>query len=119
MRAASRVGNWAEMREGSRGQAAEAKWEYEMSDRSGIFAGDDPFAISRAWLSEAESQEPNDANAIALATVDAQGLPNVRMVLLKEIEIDAFVFYTNYGSAKVARDRTGWKGGLRACTGNR
>ena len=69
-------------------------------DRSGIFAGSDPFAIARAWLTEAEAQEPNDANAIALATVDDQGLPNVRMVLLKEIEADAFVFYTNYGSKK-------------------
>ena len=69
-------------------------------DRSGIFAGDDPFALARAWLAEAEGQEPNDPNAIALATVDADGLPNVRMVLLKEIEADAFVFYTNYGSTK-------------------
>jgi len=69
-------------------------------DRSGIFAGSDPFAIARAWLTEAETHEPNDANAIALATVDADGLPNVRMVLLKEIEADAFVFYTNYGSTK-------------------
>ncbi|NHB76726.1 pyridoxamine 5'-phosphate oxidase [Rhodobacter calidifons] len=69
-------------------------------DRSGIFAGDDPFAIARAWLTEAEAVEPNDPNAIALATVDAEGMPNVRMVLLKEIEPEAFVFYTNYGSAK-------------------
>jgi pyridoxamine 5'-phosphate oxidase len=69
-------------------------------DRSGIFAGTDPFAIARAWLTEAEAQEPNDPNAIALATVDPDGLPNVRMVLLKDIEADAFVFYTNYGSAK-------------------
>ena len=69
-------------------------------DRSGIFAGDDPFALARAWLTEAENQEPNDPNAIALATVDPQGMPNVRMVLLKEIEADAFVFYTNYGSKK-------------------
>lgn len=69
-------------------------------DRTGIFAGSDPFAIARAWLTEAEAQEPNDPNAIALATVDADGLPNVRMVLLKEIEANAFVFYTNYGSAK-------------------
>jgi pyridoxamine 5'-phosphate oxidase len=69
-------------------------------DRSGIFAGDDPFAIARTWLAEAEAQEPNDPNAIALATVDPDGLPNVRMVLLKDIEDDAFVFYTNYGSAK-------------------
>ena len=69
-------------------------------DRSGIFAGENPFAIARAWLTEAEAQEPNDPNAIALATVDADGLPNVRMVLLKDIEADAFVFYTNYRSAK-------------------
>ena len=69
-------------------------------DRSGIFAGSDPFALARSWLAEAEASEPNDPNAIALATVDPDGLPNVRMVLLKEIEADAFVFYTNYGSAK-------------------
>ncbi|MDO8884807.1 MAG: pyridoxamine 5'-phosphate oxidase [Pseudotabrizicola sp.] len=69
-------------------------------DRGGIFAGDDPFAIARQWLAEAEATEPNDPNAIALATVDAEGLPNVRMVLLKEIEDGAFVFYTNYGSKK-------------------
>ncbi len=69
-------------------------------DRSGIFAGSDPFAIAQRWLTEAEATEPNDPNAIALATVDADGLPNVRMVLLKEIEVDAFVFYTNYGSTK-------------------
>ena len=71
-----------------------------MSDRTGIFEGDDPFAIARRWLAEAAPQEPNDPNAIALATVDAAGLPNVRMVLLKEIEDAGFVFYTNYGSAK-------------------
>lgn len=69
-------------------------------DRSGIFAGDDPFAIARAWLAEAEPKEINDPNAIALATVDPTGLPNVRMVLLKEIEAAAFVFYTNYDSRK-------------------
>mgnify|MGYP006192855947 FL=1 len=77
-----------------------------MSDRSGIFAGDDPFAIAQRWLEEAEATEINDPNAIALSTVDAQGLPNARMVLLKEIEQPqgaeqgGFVFYTNYGSAK-------------------
>jgi len=68
--------------------------------RSGIFAGDDPFVLARRWLTEAEASEPNDPNAMALASVDAEGLPNVRMVLLKDIEADAFVFYTNYGSAK-------------------
>jgi pyridoxamine 5'-phosphate oxidase len=69
-------------------------------DRTGIFAGQDPFAIARVWLAEAEPKEPNDPNAIALATVDPAGLPNVRMVLLKDIEADAFVFYTNYSSRK-------------------
>jgi pyridoxamine 5'-phosphate oxidase len=76
------------------------KDRHPMTDRGGIFAGDDPFAIARAWLAEAEATEPNDPNAIALATVDADGLPNVRMVLLKEIEPAAFLFYTNYESAK-------------------
>ena len=69
-------------------------------DRTGIFAGDDPFAIARSWLAEAEASEINDPNAIALASVDSDGLPNVRMVLLKEIEANAFVFYTNYTSKK-------------------
>ncbi|WP_435170603.1 pyridoxamine 5'-phosphate oxidase [Falsirhodobacter sp. 1013] len=67
---------------------------------AGHFAGTDPFAIARRWLAEAEATEPNDPNAIALATVDADGMPDVRMVLLKEIEAEAFVFYTNYDSAK-------------------
>jgi len=72
----------------------------EMNEQSGIFAGADPFEIAGRWLEEAEKTEPNDPNAIALATVDSDGLPNVRMVLLKEIEAKAFVFYTNYHSAK-------------------
>jgi len=71
-----------------------------MSDRDGIFAGDDPFEIVRRWLAEAEASEVNDPNAIALSTVDAEGLPNARMVLLKDVEPDAFVFYTNYESKK-------------------
>lgn len=71
-----------------------------MTDRTGKFAGDDPFRIAQAWLAEAESSEINDPNAVALSTVDAEGMPNVRIVLLKEIEADAFVFYTNYESAK-------------------
>ena len=71
-------------------------------EREGIFAGDDPFVIARAWLDAATESEINDPNAMALATADAQGMPNVRMVLLKEIAADGFVFYTNYGSAKGA-----------------
>ncbi len=76
-----------------------------MDERTGHFAGDDPFELARAWLREAEAAEPNDPTAIALSTVDASGMPNARMVLLKEIEshgggAGAFVFYTNYESVK-------------------
>jgi pyridoxamine 5'-phosphate oxidase len=77
-----------------------------MEKRSGKFAGDDPFDIAQRWLEEAEASEINDPNAIALSTVDADGLPNARMVLLKGIEPDAFVFYTNFESAK-ARELDG------------
>ncbi len=71
-----------------------------MTDRDDIFAGDDPFVIAKRWLAEAFEREVNDANAMALSTVDSEGLPNARMVLLKDIEDDAFVFYTNYNSKK-------------------
>ena len=71
-----------------------------MSDREGLFEGNDPFEIARVWLAEASETEINDPNAIALATVDPEGMPNSRMVLLKEIEDAAFVFYTNYESTK-------------------
>ena len=56
----------------------------------------------RGLVSEAEKREPNDANAMALATVDPDGLPNVRMVLLKGFDEAGFVFYTNYESAEGA-----------------
>ena len=65
-----------------------------------LFAGEEPFRIFRRWLEEARETEINDPDAIALATVDKKGLPNVRMVLLRIIEDDAFVFFTNYGSKK-------------------
>jgi pyridoxamine 5'-phosphate oxidase len=71
-----------------------------MAERDGIFAGDDPFVLARAWLAEAQAHEPNDPDAAALATVDGTGLPNVRVVLMRGIEDDGFVFYTNYDSAK-------------------
>ena len=65
-----------------------------------LFVGEEPFTIFRRWLEEAKETEVNDPDAIALATVDKEGLPNVRMVLLRIIEDDAFVFFTNYGSKK-------------------
>jgi len=60
----------------------------------------DPLALFAAWLAEAEQAEVNDPNAMALATVDADGLPDVRMVLLKGHDERGFVFYTNFESAK-------------------
>ena len=70
------------------------------TDREGIFAGHDPFQMVRDWMEHASLTEPNDPHAVTLATVDVEGRPNARIVLLKEIEDDAFVFYTNYDSAK-------------------
>ena len=60
----------------------------------------DPIATATNWLAEATKTEPNDANAMALATVDTDGMHNVRMVLLKDISARGFVFYTNFNSAK-------------------
>ncbi len=59
-----------------------------------------PFALFQQWLDEAETREINDANAMCLATVDENGLPNARMVLLKGFDDHGFVFYTNKESAK-------------------
>jgi pyridoxamine 5'-phosphate oxidase len=60
----------------------------------------EPFALFAEWLREATGSELNDPNAVALATVDADGLPNVRMVLLKGFDHEGFVFYTNFESQK-------------------
>ncbi len=60
----------------------------------------DPWALFSAWLEEAQRSEPEDPNAMALATADADGLPDVRMVLLKGVGPDGLVFYTNLESAK-------------------
>ncbi|MEW4449577.1 pyridoxamine 5'-phosphate oxidase [Qipengyuania sp. JC766] len=66
----------------------------------------DPFALFAHWLAEAEASEPNDPNAMALATATAQGAPSVRMVLLKDHGPDGFVFYTNAESRKGGEIRT-------------
>jgi len=60
----------------------------------------EPYALFDAWLADAGGSEPNDPNAVALATVDEDGLPNVRMVLLKGFDGRGFVFYTNFESRK-------------------
>ncbi|MBD8649614.1 pyridoxamine 5'-phosphate oxidase [Rhizobium sp. CFBP 13726] len=72
---------------------------------NGLTSGDftqesEPFTLFGSWLKDAESSEINDPNAVALATVDEHGLPNVRMVLLKGYDEDGFVFYTNFESQK-------------------
>ena len=72
-----------------------------MSEPSNDFTErDEPFRLFAEWLDDATKSEPNDPNAVALATVDADGQPNVRMVLLKGFDEAGFVFYTNFDSAK-------------------
>lgn len=70
------------------------------SQAADFHAVDDPFETFAAWLDDARASELNDPNAMALATVDADGLPDVRMVLLNGFDARGFVFYTNVGSAK-------------------
>ncbi len=71
-------------------------------DDGGIGQKDDPFALFDTWLAAAKEKEPDTHDAMSVATVDSLGRPNVRMVLLKEAKNGAFVFYTNYESAKGA-----------------
>lgn len=86
--------------------ADEIKPDYYTAPQAGDFAATaEPFALFTAWFDEAKAHEPNDPNAFALATVDAAGLPNVRIVLLKGLDpadhaARGFVFYTNFESAK-------------------
>jgi len=67
---------------------------------SDFTAAADPIALFSEWLGEAEASEPNDPNAMALASVDASGQPDVRMVLLKQFDANGLVFFTNFESAK-------------------
>lgn len=68
--------------------------------QQGFTERNDPFALFAEWMKDAEKSEPNDANAMSLATVDDEGLPNVRMVLMKDFAETGFAFYTNYESQK-------------------
>ena len=77
----------------------------DIKDTSQLTSGDftesaEPFALFADWFAEAVKSEPNDPNAMALATVDASGLPDVRMVLMKGYDTDGFVFYSHIASAK-------------------
>jgi len=71
-------------------------------DDGGITPRTDPFVLFQEWLKQAEGAEPNDPNAMALATADAGGVPDVRMVLLKGVDERGFVFYSNADSIKGA-----------------
>ena len=82
------------------------KGEYYTTPQAGDFAAAaEPFELFQAWFAEAQAHEPNDPNGMALATVAPDGMPNVRMVLLKGVDevghaARGFVFYTNVESAK-------------------
>ncbi len=69
-------------------------------DQGDVFTADDPIVLFAEWLALAKTTEPNDPNAMALATVDGDGLPDVRMVLLKDVDQAGLTFYTNIQSAK-------------------
>lgn len=77
-----------------------AKAAANSPDDGAWFARTDPFALFAEWLADARKSEPNDANAMALATADATGAPDVRMVLLKDVSPQGFVFYSNQQSRK-------------------
>ncbi len=67
-----------------------------------LATADEPIKIFKEWYEEAKTAEPVNPNAMALATADAEGRPSVRMVLLKDVDFEGFVFYTNLGSRKAA-----------------
>ncbi len=65
-----------------------------------LLSEDDPIALFESWLRDATASEPNDPNAMTVSTVDAEGMPDARMVLLKAVDARGFTFYTNFDSAK-------------------
>jgi pyridoxamine 5'-phosphate oxidase len=78
----------------------ETKMEEKVTEVQDFTASEDPFALFQAWFAEAKKSEPADPDAMAVATVDPDGLPNARMILLKGADERGFVFYTNCESAK-------------------
>ena len=70
------------------------------TDQTDFTTRSEPFQLFAEWLEEARASEPNDPTAMSVATADADGLPNVRMTLLKEFDERGFVFYTNFESQK-------------------
>lgn len=81
----------------------------EDAANSEMFDVDEPFRLFENWLEDAAKSEPNDPTAMSLATVDETGMPDVRMVLLKGVDQNGFVFYTNLESAKGGELLATWK----------
>jgi len=79
---------------------SEAEYEKAHAAHEAEIEASEPFSLFGQWLADARRSEPNDPNAMAVSTVDADGMPDVRMVLLKDFDADGFVFYTNTQSAK-------------------
>lgn len=65
-----------------------------------VFECSEPFGLFADWLEAAKAAEPNDANAMTLATLDAEGMPDARIVLLKDVDARGFTFFSNHESAK-------------------
>lgn len=72
----------------------------ETAPEADFIGFEDPFALFNLWMDDAEAAEPADANAMTVATVDKNGLPNARILLLKDVSKGGFVFFTNYNSTK-------------------
>ena len=79
---------------------SDADYQAHATEEDTVVEHSDPFALFAGWLAEASKSEQADPNAMTLATVDAQGLPDARTVLLKGFDETGFVFYTNLESAK-------------------
>ena len=79
---------------------ADIRREYMLEALDEAVAGQDPLLFFKKWFAEAEAAEITDINAMTLATADAQGIPHARIVLLKGLDQEGFVFFTNYDSAK-------------------
>lgn len=87
--------------------------DYQAEPQRGLIPDvSDPFALFSEWLAHARTSEINDSNAMALSTVDEDGLPDVRMVLLKDVSTDGFTFYTHETSTKGRQLRANPKAAL-------
>lgn len=72
----------------------------KMLTNDDFMQSDNPFELFQTWMADAAASEPNDPNAMSVATVDEDGMPNVRILLLKDFSVQGFTFYTNFESTK-------------------